>query len=105
VWLSGRLSFTNALEIIAAVTIPVLLMTIALCIRLPSSDEVKTVGTGGQEAKTRDMTRRQALASAHYWTIAGPLMLAIMVQVGFIVHQVSFLFPILGREGAGSRYF
>src|SRR5215469_14057403 len=101
VWLSSRLSFATALEVIAAVTIPVLLMTIALCIRLPTSDEVKTAGTGGQGAKTPAMTRRQALASAHYWTIAGPLMLAIMVQVGFIVHQVSFLFPVLGREGAG----
>jgi len=24
-----------------------------------------------------------------------------MVQVGFVVHQVSFLYPVLGREGAG----
>ena len=102
VWLSGRSSFATALEVIAAVTIPVLLMAIALCIRLPTADEVKTAGTGGRGAKTQAMTRRQALASAHYWTIAGPLTLAIMVQVGFIVHQVSFLFPILGREG-GTR--
>jgi hypothetical protein len=51
------------------------------------------------------MTRREALASAHYWTIVGPLMLAIMVQVGFVVHQVSFLFPVLGREGAGLAVF
>src|SRR5262249_58321799 len=57
------------------------------------------------EANTQAMARRQALASAHYWTIAGPLMLAIMVQVGFVVHQVSFLFLILGREGAGLAVF
>jgi cyanate permease len=101
VWLSSRLSFATALEVIAAVAIPVLLMAIALFIRLPTSDEVKTAGTGGQDAKTQAMTRRQALASAHYWTIAGPLTLAIMVQVGFVVHQVAFLFPILGREGGG----
>jgi len=105
VWLSSRLSFATALELIAVVTIPILLMAIALCIRLPSADEVKTAGTGGQGAKTQAMTRWQALASAHYWTIAGPLTLAIMVQVGFIVHQVSFLFPILGREGGGLAVF
>jgi MFS family permease len=105
VWLSSRLSFAIALEVIAAVTIPVLLVAIALCIRLPASDEVKTGGIGGQEAKAQTMTRRQALASAHYWTIAGPLALAIMVQVGFIVHQVSFLSPVLGREGAGLAVF
>ena len=28
-----------------------------------------------------------------------------MVQVGFVVHQVSFLFPVLGREGAGLAVF
>jgi MFS family permease len=105
VWLSSRLSFTTALEVIATVTIPVLLMTIALCIRLPTSDEVKTAVTDDQSVKMQAMTRRQALGSAHYWTIAGPLMLAIMVQVGFVVHQVSFLFPILGREGAGLAVF
>jgi hypothetical protein len=33
------------------------------------------------------------------------MMLAIMVQVGFVVHQVSFLFPVLGREGAGLALF
>jgi len=103
--LSSRLSFAAALEVIAAATIPVLLMAIAFCIRLPTSDEVKTAGTGGQGAKTQAMTRWQALGSAHYWTIAGPLMLAIMVQVGFVVHQVSFLFPVLGREGAGLAVF
>jgi cyanate permease len=32
-------------------------------------------------------------------------MLAIMVQVGFVVHQVSFLFPVLGREGSGLAVF
>lgn len=104
VWLSSRLSFATALEVIAAVTIPVLLMAIALFIRLPTSD-VRTAGTVDQGAKTQAMTRRQALACAHYWTIAGPLMLAIMVQVGFVVHQVSFLFPVLGREGAGLAVF
>jgi predicted MFS family arabinose efflux permease len=60
---------------------------------------------GGQRTNAQTLTRRQALASAHYWTIAAPLMLAIMVQVGFVVHQVSFLFPVLGREGAGLAVF
>jgi MFS family permease len=105
VWLSSKLSFPIALEIIAAVTIPVLLMAIALCIR-PPREEVKTAGPGGgRREQTQPLTRRQALASVHYWTIAAPLMLAIMVQVGFVVHQVSFLLPVLGQEGAGLAVF
>ena len=39
VWLSSRLSFAIALEVIAAVSIPLLLMAIALCIRRPASDD------------------------------------------------------------------
>jgi sugar phosphate permease len=35
VWLSSRLSFPTALDVIAAVTIPVLFLAIALCIRIP----------------------------------------------------------------------
>jgi MFS family permease len=106
VWLSSKLSFATALDVIAALTIPVLLLAIALCIRVPAAEEVKTDGTGDrQKTNSQTLTRRQALASAHYWTIAAPLVLAIMVQVGFVVHQVSFLYPVLGREGGGLAVF
>src|SRR5215470_3322827 len=106
VWLSSELSFATALDVIAALAIPALLLVIALCIRAPTAEEAKAAGPGsGQRTKAQTLTRRQALASAHYWTIAAPLMLAIMVQVGFVVHQVSFLFPIMGREGAGLAVF
>jgi MFS family permease len=106
VWLSNKLSFTTALDVLAALTIPALLLAIALCIRCPTAQEARTAGPGGgQTTNAQTLTRRQALASAHYWTIAAPLMLAIMVQVGFVVHQVSFLFPVLGREGAGLAVF
>ena len=106
VWLSNKLSFTTALHVIAALTIPALLLAIALCIRGPTAQEASTAGPGGgQTTNVQTLTRRQALASAHYWTIAAPLTLAIMVQVGFVVHQVSFLFPALGREGAGLAVF
>jgi MFS family permease len=100
VWLSGKLSFPTALEIVAAISITILLMAIMLCILQPDPAEA-VVTEGGSTATTGAITRRSALVSPHYWTIAAPLMLAIMVQVGFIVHQVSFLFPVLGREGAG----
>jgi cyanate permease len=89
-------------EIIAAVALPVLLVTIVLWISRPAPDEVRPVAAGGGTAETsQPITRWCAVKSAHYWTIVGPLTLAIMVQVGFVVHQVSFLIPVLGREGAG----
>jgi MFS family permease len=100
VWLSGRFSFPTALQIVAAFSVAILLIAIVLFIRQPSRSQT-VVTKSGSVATTRAITRRSALGTAHYWTIAAPLTLAIMVQVGFVVHQVSFLYPVLGREGAG----
>jgi MFS family permease len=105
VWLTGRFSFEASLRIIAAATIPLLLVAVMFCIRRPDTQQVKVAASSSVDPSSATMTRRSALASAHYWTIAAPLMLAIMVQVGFIVHQVSFLLPIVGREGAGLAVF
>jgi hypothetical protein len=44
----------------------------------------------------------QALLSVHFWSIALPFALALAAQVGFIVHQVAFLLPRLGSDGAGT---
>ncbi|MEM8974455.1 MAG: MFS transporter [Pseudomonadota bacterium] len=106
VWLSGQLTFSAALQTISTITIPLLLVAILFCIRNPTATEVGVINAGNRGTETvNSMTRRQALGSAHYWTIAAPLMLAIMVQFGFVVHQVSFLFPMLGGEGAGVAVF
>ncbi len=40
-----------------------------------------------------------ALRNAHFWSVALPFALAIAAQVGFIVHMVAFLLPLLGRDG------
>jgi predicted MFS family arabinose efflux permease len=44
--------------------------------------------------------RRAAFGNLSFWTIAAPFALLLVAQVGFIVHQISFLDPIMGRERA-----
>ncbi|HEY7581991.1 MAG TPA: MFS transporter [Acetobacteraceae bacterium] len=44
--------------------------------------------------------QRDALRSVQVWSIATPFALALAAQVGFIVHQVSYLMPQLGAAGA-----
>ncbi|MBV5271779.1 MAG: MFS transporter, partial [Afipia sp.] len=44
--------------------------------------------------------RRAAFGSLPFWTITVPFALLLLAQVGFIVHQISFLDPIMGRERA-----
>jgi MFS family permease len=46
--------------------------------------------------------RATLLRDARFWSIAVPFALALMAQVGFIVHQVAFLLPRLEVAGAGS---
>jgi cyanate permease len=47
-------------------------------------------------------SQAQALRSTHVWSIALPFALALAAQVGFIVHQVAFLLPRLGDQGAAN---
>ncbi len=42
-----------------------------------------------------------ALRSAAFWSVAGPFAVALMAQIGFIVHQIAFLEPAMGRPRAG----
>jgi MFS family permease len=46
-------------------------------------------------------TRRSALRSTRFWCVAAPFALALTAQVGFLVHQIAILEPILGRAQAG----
>ncbi len=106
VWLSGTLTFSIALNVVATITTPFLLLLIVVLVRQPLSENAKLSKPRADAASTAEYTtRRSALASIHYWTIAAPLTLAITVQVGFVVHQVSFLHPMLGREGASVAVF
>jgi MFS family permease len=50
---------------------------------------------------TAAWTRAMALRSPHFWSVAGPFAVALMAQIGFIVHQIAFLEPAMGRPNAG----
>ena len=102
VWLGAKLTFPVAVQVIATAALPVLLFVIAIWIVPPDAAAVHAVGPGTVAVQGTSITRWSALRSIHYWTIAGPLMLAIMVQVAFIVHQAAILLPVLGLQGAGA---
>lgn len=46
------------------------------------------------------LPRSALLRSGHFWTISAPFALGLLAQVGFITHQVAYLTPGLGAEGA-----
>jgi len=48
-----------------------------------------------------DMSRATLMRSLAFWTISIPFALALLAQVGFIVHQIAVLEPKIGRASAG----
>ena len=46
-------------------------------------------------------TRSSALRSLAFWSVSAPFALAIFSQAGFLVHQIAFLEPTLGRNPSG----
>jgi MFS family permease len=100
-WSSGRIAFSTTLQLAALATLAILLTTVVVWVDRPASQAVAAITDAGVTTADRPITRREVLRTAHFWTIAAPFALAIMAQVGFVVHQVAFLFPSLGRDGAG----
>lgn len=48
-----------------------------------------------------DISRGTIVRQLAFWTISIPFALALVAQVGFIVHQIALLEPIIGRANAG----
>jgi predicted MFS family arabinose efflux permease len=99
-----RFGFASALLLGAAAMAAVLMpMTVAWIGRPPW-----VAGAGNASASQApaaapgsDWTRRRALRSLAFWTVTAPFALALLAQVGFLVHQIALLEPRMGRAAAG----
>jgi cyanate permease len=77
--------------------LPIVLLTIGAP-PVARADAQQAQPTGSSNAA---WTRAQALRSPAFWTATAPFALGLMAQVGFLVHQIAFLDPIIGRAQAG----
>jgi hypothetical protein len=55
----------------------------------------------GASAAPGELSRAKIVRGLAFWTISIPFALALLAQVGFIVHQIALLEPRIGRAGAG----
>jgi predicted MFS family arabinose efflux permease len=86
-----RLAVLEAVVAGWAILIPVILW----CVRpMPQS----AAATRARPMPTR-ADRSDALRSWNFWSVALPFALAIAAQVGFIMHMVALLLPLLGAAG------
>jgi MFS family permease len=89
--LIGAIGFTRAMLTMTAVMIfilvPVVIGLIGLSPGIRSSDQ----------GKPPALSRRKLLRHFGFWTVTAPFALALLAQVGFIVHQIALLEPTMGR--------
>ncbi|MBV8168504.1 MAG: MFS transporter, partial [Alphaproteobacteria bacterium] len=93
VYLSHAYGLTAAVALAAAGLLALLVPSVLFGLRQPPL-------AGGLARGAGTLTRGEVVRSRAFQTIAGFYALALIAQVGFIVHQVSFLTPRLGATGA-----
>jgi MFS family permease len=68
---------------------------------VPAGSRAPAGASSGAPREVTAPLRRAALVrTRRFWTISAAFALGLLAQVGFITHQVAYLSPRLGREGA-----
>jgi predicted MFS family arabinose efflux permease len=99
VTLAHRNGLAAAVPAVAGILLVVVVPLILWAGRRPAAPAPPRGGPAtGQPAMSR---QSDVLRDPGFWSIAAPFALALMAQVGFIVHQVAFLLPQLGTDGTG----
>jgi MFS family permease len=101
VFLAGAAGFAAAMlvgaVVILALAVPVALTVLSAPLPRPAESLVADEVPNAPLA----WTRAAALRSRHFWSVSAPFALAITAQAGFLVHQIAFLEPTIGRNPAG----
>jgi MFS family permease len=98
--LTGSIGFRSAMLAATLAMMVLVLPAVVAVIGWPAGVAPAAGGrSAGSAAPVR--SRKALLANAAFWTMVLPIALALLAQMGFIVHQVAFLEPLIGRSAAG----
>jgi MFS family permease len=89
--LIGAIGFTRAMLTMTAVMIVVLVPAVTGLIGIAPGKR------SSHQGKPPTLSRSKLLRHFGFWTITAPFALALLAQVGFIVHQIALLEPAMGR--------
>ena len=106
-----KFGFPQAMMTMTGIMIVVLVPIVLVWIGPPSEATKQAMAEQGAEQISASspssasepvaVSRAMLFRQFGFWTISLPLAMAILVQVGFIVHQISIIEPKIGRTGAG----
>ena len=101
--LSDSIGFRSAMLAATMVMVVLVLPVVVIFTGWPARMSLLSGGrgTGGGTAAPGDYSRKALLANAAFWTMVLPIAIALLAQMGFIIHQVTFLEPMIGRYAAG----
>jgi MFS family permease len=100
--LIGATGFAAAMLIATAVMLFVLVPMVVLFVRRPAEHSAAVLPPGPVlPHRPPAWTRARALKSFAFWTVSATFSLALLAQVGFLVHVIALLQPAIGRTGAG----
>ena len=91
----------TATAIMVAVLVPVALAWIGPPSAGGPAERLAIDSSQAQMSSPTDMSRAKLMRSLAFWTISIPFALALLAQIGFIVHQIALLEPKIGRTSAG----
>jgi MFS family permease len=97
-----KTGFAAAMLAMTAIMLVVLVPAVLAWIGPPPRAD--SVAEHPSQVSGRDQTQvSRALVLRHlaFWTISLPIALALIAQIGFLVHQITLLEPKIGRAGAG----
>jgi MFS family permease len=101
VLLIGKIGFEPAVAVVVGVMLAAIMPMLFFWVDRPAVALVPRPSLDAAGMAIAPWTRREALRSWRFWSIALPFALALMAQAGFLVHEIAILEPALGRAQAG----
>jgi predicted MFS family arabinose efflux permease len=98
----GAFGFSGALIAAAAVMLVLMVPIILIFVGQPPRHGSVTAGPAVTDAPSATRIRAQAFRDLAFLTVSIAFALVLFAQVGFIVHLIAFLDPVIGRGGAAT---
>jgi predicted MFS family arabinose efflux permease len=96
----GRFGFSAAMPLAAATMLVLMIPVILIFVGRPPVHGGAAAQLTAVEAPPASRVRAQAFRDVGFLTVSIAFALVLCAQVGFIVHLISFLDPVIGRERA-----
>jgi MFS family permease len=98
----GAFGFPGALMLAAAVMLVLMVPIILIFVGQPPRRDSVVTGPAAADAPSPTRIRSKALRDVAFLTVSIAFALVLFAQVGFIVHLIAFLDPVIGRGGAAT---